>query len=188
MKLIASNILCKGFALCRGFITPHDTYNYSPEDANVDTRYTQIFYLLEGNGHLKYNNDVVMSYSDGVFTLNPSYKNEVENFINVKGSTFMADLRGFKGRPFSFVSGDKGAGWICINPVPASKPFDSSLILGGTTKTIVGDGKEHVVMCVRGSININDKSFNIFNYARVLEGKTAEIVVPSDSEALYLTR
>ena len=187
MKFIASNVLCKGFALCRGFITPHDNYNYNPDDAVVDTRYTQIFYLVEGNGYLSYNNDRVMTYDNGSLTVNPDYSEAFRDHLKI-GSTLMIDLRGYKGEAFSFVSGDKGAGWICINPVPASKLFDSSLILGGTSRTITGDGKEHVIMCAKGSITINDKPLSIFNYARVLEGKTAEVVVPSGSEAIYLTR
>jgi len=188
MKFIASNILCKGFALCRGSITPNDNYNYSPEDDNVDARYTQIFYLLEGNGHLKVENDIIGWYDNNIVTMNPECDSEIRNHVFNNGATCLVDLKVFKGKPFGFISGDKGASWICINPIPANKPFDCDLILGETSKTIVGDGKEHIVMCARGSIFINDKPFNIFNYARVLKGKTAEVVVPSGSEAIYLTR
>jgi hypothetical protein len=187
MKYIASNVLCKGFAICRGFITPHDNYFYNPEDAFVDTKYTQIFYLIEGNGYLSYNNDKVMTYDNGSLSINPSYREVIDGHLKT-GSTLMIDLRNYRGEAFSFVSGDKGAGWICINPIPAGKLFDSSLILGGTTRTIIGDGREHVIICAKGSITINGNPLNIFNYARVLEGKTAEIVIPSDSEAIYLTR
>lgn len=188
MKFIASTVLCKGFALCRGFITPNDSYNYSPEDSNIDTRYTQIFYMIEGSGSIKLNNNFVGSFDNNYSNVVPEYQDHYNTYVKQGATSLLIDLRIMQGSAFSFTSGEKGAGWLCINPVPTDKLFDCDLILGGTSKTITGDGKEHIIMCAKGSITINDKTFSQFNYARVLEGKTANIVVPSDSEAIYLTR
>jgi hypothetical protein len=188
MKFIASTVLCKGFALCRGFITPNDSYNYSPDDANIDTRFTQVFYMIEGSGSIHLNNNFVGQFNSGSSNVVPEYQQYYDQYVKRGNSSLLIDLRGFQGSAFNFTSGNNGAGWLCINPVPADKLFDCDLIRGNTNTTITGDGREHIVMCAKGNITINGKKFEQFNYARVLEGKTADIVVPSDSEAIYLTR
>jgi hypothetical protein len=188
MKFIASTVLCKGFALCRGFITPNDVYNYDPADADVATRYTQIFYLIEGSGSLYSGQTFVGEYNGTNSNVIDSYKDTFDQYVQKGDRSLLIDLRFVKGQPFSFQSGNNGAGWLCINPVPADGLFTPELLKSNTSRTIVGDGNEHIVMCAKGSITINDKTFNQFNYARVLEGKTANIVVPSESEAIYLTR
>lgn len=188
MKFIASTVLCKGFALCRGFITPNDVYNYDPSDSNIDTRYTQIFYLIEGSGSLYSKETYIGDYNGNNSSVIDEYKQQYDQYVQKGDTSLLIDLRVFKGSHFSFRSGDKGAGWLCINPVPSDKLFVPQLIKSNTSTTIVGDQNEHIVMCAKGNITINGITFNQFNYARVLEGKTAEIVVPSDSEAIYLTR
>ena len=77
---------------------------------------------------------------------------------------------------------------MCINPIPATKHFDTKILLANSTTALVGDGKEHIIICAKGRITANDKPLNQFNYVRVLNDKAVNIVVPGDSEALYLTR
>lgn len=188
MKLIASLVLCKGFALCRGFITPNDSYNYDASETNVDTRFSQIFYMIEGGGTLNCEGKVIGSNVNGNQYVDPEWRDAYNEKVQMSSNSMLIDLRDFYGKSYNFVAGEYGAGWLCINPIPSEKFFTPSLIRAGETKTIEGDGKEHIVMCAKGTITANDKSLNQFNYTRVLNGKTANIVVPSDSEAIYLTR
>ena len=167
MKLMSTLAVCKGFAQCRGFITPNDSFEYTVNDTTTDSRFSQIFCLLEGGG--------IMYNADG----SEYGRSDVSNAW---------DLREFFGKTYKFVAGDKGATWLCINPMPADKFFSFELKRSDTSFTIEGDGKEHILLCTKGTLNINDNTLKQFNYSRILNGKTANVVIPSESEALYLTR
>lgn len=165
MKLISTLSVCKGFAMCRGHITSNDFYEYTQEDVSSDARFSQIFYLLEGSGTV-YNSDG--SLHD---------KSDVSNAW---------DIRYFYKKPYKFVAGDRGATWICINPIPADKFFDMELIKQSTS--IEGTEEEQNIICVKGTAIINDKQLKQFNYARIPNGKVANITVPEGSELLYIKR
>jgi len=162
MKTIDKLIICKGFALCRGIMSPYDSYYYTLEETSTDTKFSQLLYLLYGGG------------------IAPDGKEYHNNLL--------LDVRDYYQKPFAFKSGSAGAMWLCINPIPANKFFDASLIKAGETRTIVGDGKEHVILSAKGDIIANDKTLEMFQYTRVLNGKEAVITVPENSEAIYLTR
>ncbi len=167
MKLIGAFAVCKGFAMCRGHMTSNETYSYTQEDTQNDAKFSQIIYVIEGSGIL-FDHD--------------------NNRVRSSGSNEVNDLREFYGKPYKFISGSKGATWICINPFPADKFFDVRLIKQNLNEIIVGSEKENVIVCVKGSITINDKKIEQFKYARILNDKTANIVIDSDSSALHLTR
>ena len=167
MKKVETLAVCKGFALCRGSITANDFYEYTYHDTSTDAKFSQIFYLEEGSGELQ--------LSDGSV-----YGNSLTSGI--------WDLREFYKKVYKFVSYEKGAKWICINPIPSNKFFDIELLKSNTEKTIIGDDKLQIILCLRGSLNINDKVFSQYNYARILRDKQAVIKVNQDSEALYMYR
>ena len=160
MKLISSLHICKGFAMCRGHITANDQYEYTERETSEDTRFSQIFYLLEGSGIAP----------DGNF-----YKDKL-----------LMDMRDYFQKQYKFIAGNNGATWLCINPIPANKFFDAEIL--NTPTTIVGDGREHIIICAKGTIFANDKELKQFNYVRVLNEKTANISFSEDSEAIYLKR
>ena len=162
MKSIDKLIVCKGFALCRGIMSAYDSYNYTIEETSTDSKFSQLLYLLYGGG----------TAPDG-----KEYHNNL-----------LLDVREYYEKPFAFKSGSAGAMWLCINPIPANKFFDASLIKAGETKTIRGDGKEHIILSAKGYITANDRILEMFQYVRVLNGKEAIINVPENSEAIYLTR
>lgn len=167
MIIESTTALCKGFAICTGHITANDTYQYSLEDTTTDTKYSQIFYLFDGGGIMYDDND------------NEYGRSDVSNAW---------DLREFHRKKYKFVSGNKGATWVCINPVPANKFFDMELVKSNSQKTIAGDGKEHIILCLKGIITVNGNELTSLKYSRILNGKVADVVVPSGSEAMYLTR
>ena len=167
MKTVETLAVCKGFALCRGSITADDFYEYTYNDTSTDAKFSQIFFLEEGSGELQ--------NSDGT----------------VYGSSLVSgvwDLREFYKKIYRFVPYEKGAKWICINPIPSNKFFNIEHLKAGTERTIIGNDKLEIILCLRGSLNINDKVFNQYNYARILKGKEAIIKVNDDSEALYMYR
>lgn len=168
MKKFETLAICRGFALCRGYITPNDSHEYSHSDTSTNARFSQIFYLTRGGGKLYKYDNTIYGESD---------------------TPNIWDLREFYKEPYILASGDKGAEWICINPIPANKFFDFELLSTGTKKTIYGNKeKEQSIICLKGTLLINDKVFNKYNYTRILDGKIADITVNNDSEALYLFR
>ena len=116
MKLIGSLVLCKGFALCRGHITENDTYTYTMEDTSNNTKFSQIIYTLEGGGEL---------YDEDGKAVRKSGPREVN------------DLREFYKKPYSYMAGQNGATWVCINPFPVDKFFDVKLIPGSTKSVMI---------------------------------------------------
>jgi hypothetical protein len=188
MKLMASLVICKGFALCRGFITPGDTYNYDASETNVDTRFSQIFYMIDGGGVMNCDGKVIGSNINGTQYVDPEWQAAYNDKVQMTSSSMLVDLRDFYGKSYNFTAGDKGAGWLCINPIPSANFFTPKLLTAGINLSITGDGNEHIIMCAKGTVVVNDKILNQFNYTRVLNGKTASIVVPGDSEAIYMTR
>jgi len=167
MIVHSPTVLCRGFAICTGHVTANETYEYSLEDTTVDTKFSQIFYLYEGSGALYDENDVIYNKSSV-----PS----------------VWDLRMYYKKKYKFVANKLGATWICINPIPAYNFFDIEHLHSNTTKTIIGDGKEHVILSLRNKIIVNDAELTHLKYSRILNGKVANVIVPSGSEALYLTR
>lgn len=167
MKKVETLAVCKGFALCRGSITADDYYEYTYLDTSTDAKFSQIFYLEEGSGELQ--------NSDGTV-----YGNSLVSGV--------WDLREFYKKIYRFVPYEKGAKWICINPIPSNKFFNIEHLKSGTERTIIGNDKLEIILCLRGSLNINDKVFNQYNYARILKDKEAIIKVNEDSEALYMYR
>lgn len=185
--------------MCRGYITPGDVYNYAPEDSYVDSKFTQIFYLIEGTaGLIKCDGEYIASYNNGALDVIPEYKDYFDNHFDYvpQSSTMMLDVRTFQGKAFNFEAGSQGGTWLCINPIPATKHFDAKILKPNTHTTIVGDGKEHVIICAKGKITARqgeksdtpERILNQFNYVRVLNDKVVNIAIPGDSEALYLTR
>jgi hypothetical protein len=166
MKLISSIVVCKGFALCRGHITSNDWFEFGPLESSTDTKYSQIFTLLEGGGRLF---------------------DSANNELGESNTTGTWDLRTLYGKSYKFVAGPHGATWSCINPIPADKFFDFEVKKEGEF-VYEGNDKEQIIFCLRGNITVNDKSLEQFKYVRVLNGKTANLTIPKDSEALYMTR
>ena len=167
MKLMSTLALCKGFAQCRGHITSNDSFEFTLEDTIEDSKFSQIFCLLEGGGAMYDSNGNQVGNSSG---------------YNVW------DLREFYGKTYKFVAGQHGATWLCINPIPANKFFSFELKRSNTEFDMIGDDKDQIILCTKGNILVNDKSLNIFNYARVWTGKSAHVKIPHNSEAIYLTR
>jgi len=167
MKLESSIVICKGFALCRGHMTPGDSYSYTKDDTTQDARFSQVFYLVEGGGIMY----------DGIGREHGR-----------SDASDVWDFREYYGKSYRFLAGTSGATWLCVNPLPSNKFFNVELIRENNNKTIVGDGAEHIILCAKGNLTINDKSLSQFNYSRILNGKTAEVNVPAGSEALYLSR
>lgn len=190
MKYMSTIAICKGFALCRGFMTANDKFNYDPADSNTDTRYTQITYLDPGVGSFYRNSDFICGFDGSNLTVSDNYKDWFDKNVQLgDNNSALINIEEFKGTFCSFSTTDSvGIQWTCINPIPANKPFSPTLLKQNTNLSIQGDGKEHVIVSVRGSITINNKTINQYNYARVLGGKTADVVIPSGSEAVYLTR
>jgi hypothetical protein len=167
MKLMSTLALCKGFAQCRGHITSNDSFALTQEDTSTDTKFSQIFCLLEGGGSI---------YDDKGIELGSSFDYNAW------------DLRSLHGKTYSFKAGPHGATWLCINPIPADKFFNFELKRSGTEFDMIGNDSDQIILCTKGNIFVNDKNLNIFNYARVWTGKSAHVKIPHNSEAIYLTR
>jgi hypothetical protein len=163
MKFIDDISICKGFAICKGHMTGNEVYEYSAEDAKKDTVYSQILFGVNGTG--------------------AAYDSNGNKITDINANV-LYDFKEYYGKKYSIRAFENGGTWICINPIPANKFYTQKILTNDTT--IVGDGHEHVLICLFGSIVVNEKTLNQLQYARIFKDKTANIIIPDGSIAIHL--
>lgn len=167
MKLLDPSIICKGFAICLGYMSSDDEYINEGEHLADNGQYSQLIYIIDGNGAI-YNMDGTLDQ------------------VGVKGNVYNLE-KYYRGQGYIFrTPKENGSYWFCINPIPSNKIFDYEVIKEGESKLIVGDGVERTIICVEGTIEVNGKELGVKQYARVLNEKTAEVKVNSKSAAVYI--
>ena len=164
MRHIEAPFICKGFVICVGYITAGDVYEFTTEETTSDGVFSQLGYCIDGGA-----------------VLNDKAGNKV---MDLKAGT-LYDFRDLYGKEYTMKTGPNGGTWFCINPTPATKRYAYELIHEDTIKTIEGEDKEQVVICVYGKLKINGKELIGKQYARIFNGKSAEVKVKPDSLALY---
>lgn len=166
MKFVERTTLCKGFAICTGYITENDKLLVTVEDLKRDGNFSQIGYCEVGGATLYDIND------------NKVIDCEADNFY---------DLRDLYHKGGYYYTTDKGTGgsWFLINPIPSVKIYDAKLMREGDSKTVLGDDIERTVICVKGTVVINDKVLQSKQYSRILKDKMASFTVSKDSIAIY---
>jgi hypothetical protein len=142
----------------------NSNYPYNKEVTSKDSKFSQIYYLLEGGG------------------TGPLGYMSTEN-------NRLFDFRDYYNSDYELISDERGITWLCINPIPANNFFDAKLLLEKEQYVFEGkQNKEQIIICVKNQITINNNTLNLFKYTRVLPGKTADIHIADGSEALYLSR
>lgn len=164
MRHIEAPFICKGFVICVGHITPHDVYDFTEKDTTSDGVFSQIGYCIDGGAVL--------------------YDKEGNKIKDLYADTYY-DFKEFYGKEYKMVTGEKGGTWFGINPVPATKIYVGEIIKPGELRSIVGEEREQVIISVFGKININGKELIGKQYARVFNGKVANVSVEPNSLALY---
>lgn len=159
--MISNSIFCRGFVLCVGYVTPNESFLH---ENRADGHLTQVLYTYTGGG---------FAASEGRST-----KTIAQNALT--------DLSEFAGDPISYTAGAEGAAWVAINPIPASKRYETQLIQGSSAIEVVAGETECAIICLRGSIIANGKTILAQSYARVLPAKTAALEVPENSSALII--
>jgi hypothetical protein len=181
MKVIDPIIVGRGFGICKGIFDPYEENIQTVEDTSTDFKFSQIFILMDGSGSFYGSVDVVTKdgYGNPVSTTNGAASDWKFNAW---------DLRDFYKRSYKFVAGDRGAKWMCINPLPANGFFDFEIIQSGS-KVISGEnGKQNVIVCITGPIFINNKQIDQYKYSRILGNTIANIEIPQGCAALYMHR
>jgi hypothetical protein len=164
MRHIEAPFICKGFVICVGHITPNDVYDFTEKDTTADGVFSQIGFCIDGGA--------VLYDKDG---------NKVKDLY---GDTYY-DFKEFYGTEYKMVTGENGGTWFGINPVPATKIYNGEVIRPGQIKTIIGEDKEQVVICIYGKIEVNGKELIGKQYARIFKDKSARVVVNEGGLALY---
>ena len=165
--IITSPNICRGFMLCSGYASGGTQYQYTDAEFSENGKFVQLFYGVEGTGKALDEN------GNEVFGLR-------------KGGLY--DFRDYYNKPLTCEFTSPSASWITINPLPANNFFTGEVLKAGEHTVVGENNKEKNIICVRGSITINDKQFKEQNYARVLHGKTAQISIPFNCEALLIVR
>ena len=165
MRFMEAPIICRGFVLCIGHISADHTFVVTPEDTMKDGTFSQVNYCIFGKCDLYDSSD-----------------NLVDEIV--EGDSY--DGTEYYGKGYKCVTPENiGGSWFSINPLPATKIYDFEVLGEDDTRTIVGDGIERTIICVTGSMTVNDKTLTEKQYARILNGKTANITIAKGSKAIY---
>lgn len=159
--MISNVILCRGFALCTGYLAPNEILINKNKAA---TEVNQAVYTVAGNA--------VASSDD---------KPDV-----VLSSDCLADVSDFTGNEITYKAGLDGLAWVAINPIPETKKYQTQLVQAGNSVEVVADGAECAVICLVGNTNVSGKTIPTLNYARILPTKTVMVKALQNSVALVI--
>jgi hypothetical protein len=141
--IVQNGISCRGFSICYGTMTPNENL-VCPNTTNGF--FNQWIYLYSG------------------FALAGTESNQTTELI--EGT--LVDVSQYAGAPIKYVSGNNGATWLGINPIPTTKRYDAKLIKGPVTETINPSDKETFIICVDGIVACNDVQLKATQYVRVV--------------------
>jgi hypothetical protein len=159
--MMLNNIPCRGFVLCVGYLSPNESLLHSN---NKDGDTNQSLYTYSGGG---------FAASEGKST-----KTVLQKVVT--------DLSDFMGSQIHYTAGEEGAAWVALNPIPATKRYETQLVSGGSVVEVMADGAECAIICLLGGINVEGKEITAQSYARVLPTKIVTLEVPQNSVALII--
>jgi hypothetical protein len=158
--------LCKGFALCTGFVTANDEVVVTVDSLKREGTFSQLFYGVMGSAKLyDLKGNLLLDCKEGNFY-------DMRDFYHIGGYVYKT-------------GSEEGGSWFCINPFPSNKIYDYKVLNEGDTESVFGDGVERAILCVKGRVNINDKTLQQKQYARILKDKMATYTIEKDSLAVY---
>jgi hypothetical protein len=159
--MILNTLLCRGFALCTGYLAPNEILKNTNKAA---TELNQAVYVILGNA-------------------TAASENKQSILLNARQ---LADVSDFAGQEITHTAGSDGVAWVAVNPIPETKRYQTQLVSGGDTVEVTADGAECAIVCLVGSIDVNGKQIAALEYARVLPTKIVTLEVPQNSVALIL--
>ena len=141
--IVQNSISCRGFSICYGTMTPNENLVCSN---TTDGFFNQWIYLYNGSALSGTESNQTTELSQGE----------------------LVDVSQYAGAPIKYVSGNNGATWLGINPIPTTKRFNARLIKGVITETINPSDKETFIVCVDGFVTCNGVQLKPTQYARVV--------------------
>jgi hypothetical protein len=161
-------IICRGFCMCVGNLNSGDIV--TQENKN-DGDVNQFIYAHAGSG---------------------TATSETGDTIEI-ATQVITDLSSFAGKSITYTGGPSGGDWIAFNPTPSSKKYQYELLDGPANTVITNDDdKECIIVCVddqytaNGIISVGSKKLKQFQYTRILQKTSEQIVVPANSVAILM--
>ena len=151
-----------GFIYCTTYYGPHTTSTYYNEN---DGHYHQWLYIVEG-----------------------AAKGEVRNSENILETPLLTDtgytpgtlldVSHTKGKYVTTITNDIGLSIMMFNPIPTTRDLNIELVKGTTTKTITAGDNRITLVCILGTITVNDKIVESLQHVKIFPGKTVTISLP----------
>lgn len=162
MRVIEPGILCKGFLICIGYVSPGDEIVITKEEMRKEGGFSQLGYTPMGEATLyDIDDNVLYRFKDNEFY-------DLRDFYRSNGLKYKSE---------------SGGAWFGINPIPSNKIFNGRLLK--ENEVIEGDGIERVVVCVKGHFFANESKLDYKQYVRITKDKVVNIEIPEGSIALY---
>lgn len=118
----------------------------------------------------------------GTATFGPSGK--VQTYTLTANN--IIDIEDLMGTPLTGSTDGSSASWVSINPIPATRRFDYTLIRNDTPVTLTGSKSESIVVALVGSLIANGHLVSEHKFARIPVDKTVEIYASVGSVGVLL--
>lgn len=86
-----------------------------------------------------------------------------------------------QGKYVTTITTDQACAMMLFNPIPETDKLSIEIVKGAQTKTITATDKRITIVCISGSIDVNDSNLVTLKHAKVFPGKTATIVSADNS-------
>jgi hypothetical protein len=160
--IISSAVNVGNFLFCVGYYGPHGTYPYF---SGGDGHYHQYVYIVEGYGIAEIRNEEngpVIEYND---TKQPGALVDQSHTMNTWQT---------------LTTTDSSITLFYFNPIPATRNLTVNIVKAGTHNVVATD-KRITIVCITGPVTANGKEILSLQYAKVLPGKSAELVIPENA-------
>jgi hypothetical protein len=153
------------FAYCSIYQFPHTSITYFNDG---DGHYHQAVYIVDGEA------EVEVRDSDDEST-KPAYIQGNDS----AGS--LIDETASRGKYVKTITKDVGLMMVTFNPIPSTRELDIEIVKGSKTREITTVDNRITVVCLTGTVTINDKELVNLQYAKILPGKTVTLTLPKNS-------
>jgi len=162
--MINNDVIAGNFFYCVNHWFPGDSKKYH-NSGNLF--YHQYSYLIDGSCSIEFRDT-----EDGEVVTTIDSATAIAN-----GTERLLDHTGIP--LYETISTDDGVTIMFISPTDITKPITAELKKAGT-HTIVATDKRITIVCVRGPVQANEQELINMQYAVVLPGKSAELIIPEN--------
>ena len=161
--MILNNAINAGnFVYCMANFSPNESHTYQ----NIGNgHFHQFLYVVSGRA------EETIEDQDGNVVLFDDSDREGE----------LVDMTELKGTVHKTKTTDTSISFITFNPVPDTRQLAVEILKGPSQHTVTAESSRKTIVCITGTIKVNDKELSTLQHAKIFPGKTVEITMPENT-------